>query len=105
MRRLRAELETRGVICCGSLQGLRDGEEVTLAGLSIHPHRPPVPSGEIVVFLTLEDESGMAQVTVPPEVYQACGHAIVTEPLLQISGTVARRGGGNLLLAREAGPI
>ena len=68
---------------------------------SIHPHRPPVPSGELVVFLTLEEESGMAQMTVPPEVYQACGLAIVTEPLLIVEGTVARRGAGNILLAQS----
>ena len=105
MRRLRAGLQSRGVLLCGALQTLPHGAIVTLAGLSIHPHRPPVPSGEIVVFLTLEDESGMAQVTVPPEVYQACGHALVTEPLLEISGTVARRGGGNLLLALDVKPL
>ena len=105
MRRLREGLEARGVAPCGSLQSLRDGESVTLAGLSIHPHRPPVPSGEIVVFLTLEDESGMTQVTVPPEVYQMCGLAIVTEPLLVIEGTVARRGAGNILLARSVEPM
>ena len=61
MRRLREGLQARGVSPCGSLQQFRNGASVTLAGLSIHPHRPPVPSGEIVVFLTLEDESGMAQ--------------------------------------------
>jgi error-prone DNA polymerase len=99
LRRLRAALDERGILPCGALQGLQSGEQVTLAGISIHPHRPPVPSGEIVVFLSLEDESGLAQVTVPPEVYQACGLAIVTERLLEITGTVARRGAGSILVA------
>ncbi len=99
MRRLRAELAARGIVPCGSVQSLHSGERVTLAGISIHPHRPPVPSGEIVVFLSLEDETGLVQVTVPPEVYQASGALIVTERLLAIEGLVAKRGEGNIITA------
>lgn len=99
MRGFREQLEAEGVLPCAALQELEDGDRVTLAGFSIHPHRPPVPSGEIVVFLSMEDESGLAQVTVPSEVYQASGGVIVTERLLTIEGVVARRGEGNILIA------
>lgn len=62
-------------------------------------HRPLVPSGEIVVFLTLEDETGLAQVTVPPPVYEQYGAALLSEPLLVIQGRAAQRGLGILLIA------
>jgi hypothetical protein len=47
----------------------------------------------------------MAQVAVPPEVYLACGLAIVAERLLQISGTANRRGEGSVLIAAEIIPL
>ena len=99
MRHKREELVTRGILPCAALQSCEDGEEIILAGLSLMPHRPAVPSGEIVVFLTLEDETGLAQVTVPPEVYEQCGSQLLTESLLTIRGRVSRRGEGNLLIA------
>jgi error-prone DNA polymerase len=99
MRHHRQELTTRGILTCANLQTCKNGETVTLAGLSLHPHRPPVPSGEIVVFLTLEDETGIAQVTVPPDVYETYGAILLSEKILIIEGNVAQRGGGNILLA------
>jgi aspartyl/asparaginyl-tRNA synthetase len=50
------------------------------------PHRPPVPRDEIVVFVTLEDETGLAQVTVPPKVYECWGNRLLTEQILTIRG-------------------
>lgn len=98
MRHQREALTSRGIQACLALQACQNGDEIILAGLSLMPHRPPTPSGEIVVFLTLEDETGLAQVTVPPAVYEHCGSRLLTEQVLAIRGRAARRGIGNILI-------
>lgn len=99
IRHQREALTRRGILPCAALQTCEDGETITIAGLSLMPHRPPVASGEIVVFLTLEDETGLAQVTVPPAVYEHWGSRLLTERVLAIRGRVSRRGEGSLLIA------
>jgi hypothetical protein len=61
----REALSGAGVLSCRALQECQDGQEVTVGGLVLRPHRPPTPSGQVFVFLTLEDETGLAQVTIP----------------------------------------
>lgn len=102
LRHQRETLAAQGIAPCAALQRCHAGESITLAGLSLMPHRPPVPSGEIVVFLTLEDETGLAQVTVPPEVYERHGAILLSEPLLVIQGRAARRGSGMILIAQTS---
>lgn len=71
------------------------GALVKVAGVPICPHRPPTRSGKIVVFLSLEDETGLVDVTIFEEVYQRYGHLIFTDPRppLAVLGRVERRGG------------
>ena len=102
LRHQREALAAQGIAPCAALQCCHDGESITLAGLSLMPHRPPVPSGEIVVFLTLEDETGLAQVTVPPDVYERSGAILLSEPLLIVQGRAARRGSGTILIAQTS---
>jgi len=62
-----------------------------VAGLVIRPHRPPTRSGRTVVFLTLEDETGLLDVTVFESVYQKYGKVIYNNPLLLVTGEISRR--------------
>lgn len=62
-----------------------------MAGLVIRPHRPPTRSGRTVVFLTLEDEYGLVDVTVFEDVYRKYGRVLYSEPLLLVTGTISRR--------------
>jgi error-prone DNA polymerase len=95
----RDELSRHGVLACASLQQASSGQRVTVAGLLLRPHRPPMPSGETFVFLSLEDETGMAQVTVTPDVYQQQGAAIFGHAAARVTGIAERRGAGNILRA------
>lgn len=97
---LRQELTAQGVGTCGSLRQATPGAAVAVAGLVIRPHRPPAAGG--TVFFTLEDETGMAHVTVSPSVYAACGPAIYGHAALAVSGVAQKRGDGVLLVARSA---
>ena len=76
---------------------------MTVAGLVIRPHRPPVAGG--TVFFTLEDETGMAHVTVFPSVYETCGAAIYGHAALAVSGMAQKRGDGVLLVAQSVRPV
>ena len=64
---------------------------VQVAGLVIRPHRPPTRSGKTVVFLTLEDEFGLIDVTIFESVYKKYGKIIYNQPLLLVTGEVSRR--------------
>jgi len=88
----RGELRRQGVLTCAEAQQARTGQQVTVAGLIIRPHRPPTKSGRTVVFFSLDDETALLEVTVFESVYQRCGKAIFTQPLLFVQGRIDRRG-------------
>ena len=93
----RPQLKAIGVLPCAALQEATEGTSVTLAGLVLRPHRPPTPSGQVFVFFTLEDETGLAPVTVTPDVYEQTGPDIFGEGILAVRGIVERRGVGLIL--------
>ena len=98
----RDALAASGVLPCAALQQQEHGATVTLAGLVVRPHRPPTPSGQPWVFFTLEDESGLSQVTVSPDVYERLGPLIYGCAALVVSGMAERRGVGVILRADQA---
>jgi error-prone DNA polymerase len=89
---IRERLRRQGVITTAAARRGRSGRRVKVTGLIIRPHRPPTKSGRTVVFFTLEDETGMLDVTVFDAVYQRCGKAIFTQPIVTVSGRLDRRG-------------
>ncbi len=90
---LRLRLRESGVVAAAELRWLREGQQVTVAGIVIRPHRPPTRSGRTVIFLTLEDETGLADVTVFEDVYERFGPVIFASPMLCVTGTLQRRHG------------
>ncbi|MGE5397166.1 MAG: DNA polymerase III subunit alpha [Chitinophagales bacterium] len=103
MTRFRAELVKRGFRSSKDLTGLEHGARVKVAGVLLRPHRPPTRSGRITVFLSLEDEFGLTDVTVFEDVYQQFGSLIFspqTAPLA-VEGIIQRRGNGVSVLARR----
>lgn len=70
------------------------------AGWVIRPHTPPTKSGKTVVFFTLEDETGLMNITTFPDMYERYGHLIFGNPLLIIEGKKDRRGANSLIVER-----
>jgi error-prone DNA polymerase len=99
MRFHRGGVAARGILTCVDLQAAQPGKRVSVAGLVLRPHRPPMPSGQMVVFLTLEDETGLAQVTVTPERYETCGADIFGQPAIVVRGIATQQGAGIVLRA------
>jgi error-prone DNA polymerase len=82
----RAELALRGVLRASDLSRGRHGRRVRIAGAVITRQRPGTAKG--FVFLTIEDETGIANVIVRPDLFTEQRTAIVGEPYLLIEGTL-----------------
>lgn len=93
---VRERLRAEGYATAAEVRHMEHGAPVRLAGLVLRPHRPPTRSGRIVVFMMLEDETGLIDVTVFEDVYMRYGHLIFQEPRppLAVFGRVEHRGRG-----------
>jgi error-prone DNA polymerase len=87
----RAELAARGILSAAQLARARDGQLVRIAGVVIVRQRPYTANG--ICFMTLEDETGFANVAVMPEAFKLQRAAITGNAILEIEGTVQARDG------------
>jgi error-prone DNA polymerase len=98
MKHVRPALRGRRVRQAEELKALRHGESVRVAGLVVGRQRPATASG--VMFVTLEDETGVTNVIVQKQVfadnYQVARHA----RLMLVSGRLERQGDVIHVLAR-----
>jgi error-prone DNA polymerase len=91
MEFVREDLRRKGALTVAESLSTRQGARVAVGGVVVRPHRPPTKSGRTVVFFTLEDETGILDVTVFESVYQRCGRAIFTQPMVTVTGHMERR--------------
>ncbi len=82
----RAELALRGVLRASDLPRARHGRRVRVAGAVITRQRPGTAKG--FVFLTLEDETGIANIIVRPDLFTEQKRTIVGEPYLLVEGSL-----------------
>jgi error-prone DNA polymerase len=82
----RAELALRGVLRARDLPHGRHGRRVRVAGAVITRQRPGTAKG--FVFLTLEDETGIANIIVQPGLFADQKATITGEPYLLVEGTL-----------------
>jgi error-prone DNA polymerase len=80
----RAELFARGVRRAVDLPRLADGERVRVAGAVICRQRPGTAAG--FLFLTLEDETGLVNVIVRPDLFHREHAVLVGEAFLEVDG-------------------
>ncbi len=66
----------------------RIGQQVTVAGIRQSGHRSRTAKGEMMMFLTLEDLSGMLDVVLFPDAYRRAREIIHTSAPLLVSGVV-----------------
>jgi error-prone DNA polymerase len=99
----RAELALRGVLRATDLPRGRHGRRVRIAGAVITRQRPGTAKG--FVFLTLEDETGIANIIVQPDLFTAHRSVIVGEPYLLIEGTLQIQEGVTSVKAERVIPL
>jgi error-prone DNA polymerase len=80
----RPQLKQKGILSAADLHHIRDGVEVRVAGSVIARQRPGTAKG--FVFLSLEDESGISNAIITPQVFQQNHVVIVNQQFLLIEG-------------------
>ncbi len=88
---LRDELSARRVIQAECLKEIRNGERVRVAGLVLVRQRPGTASG--VIFMTLEDETGIANIVVWPKLFEQYRREVLGGRLVAIDGPVQNESG------------
>ena len=84
---LRPRLDKRGVLSAEGLEGLSDGDRTTVAGIVLTRQRP---GKGIVMFVTLEDETGTANLVVFPSIYETQRRDTLTARLMLCRGKVQK---------------
>jgi len=100
---LRRHGRLQGIKSTKDLLSVKPGNTVRVAGIVIRPHRPPTRSGKTIVFLSLEDEFGLVDVTIFESIYHKYAGVIYQDPCppLVITGKLEKRGEGINLIAWE----
>jgi error-prone DNA polymerase len=99
----RGELALGGVLRACDLARARAGRRVRVAGAVITRQRPGTAKG--FTFLTLEDETGISNVIVRPDLFDAARRVIVEEPFLLVEGVLQQQDGVTAIKAERLLPL
>jgi error-prone DNA polymerase len=99
----RHDLAARGVQRAIDLPRGRSGQRVRTAGMVITRQRPGTAKG--FVFLTLEDETGIANVIVRPDLFQVERAAVIGAPFLLVEGILQNVDGVTSVKAERVEPL
>lgn len=96
---LRDELSARRVIKAEQLTKIQNGERVRVSGLVLVRQRPGTASG--VIFMTLEDETGIANIVVWPKLFEQYRREVLGGRLVTIDGPVQSESGVTHVIAER----
>lgn len=87
---LRDELNERKMVTCAALTDIRDGRWINLGGLVLLRQKPGSAKG--VMFITLEDETGVANLVVWPNLFEQHRRIVLGSSMLGVRGQVQKEG-------------
>jgi error-prone DNA polymerase len=87
---LREDLAKRRIVTCAQAMDARDGRWLEAAGLVLVRQRPGSAKG--VMFITLEDETGIANLVVWPQVFEKFRRVVMSASMMAVRGRVQREG-------------
>jgi error-prone DNA polymerase len=87
---LRDELQDRGMIACADLAHTRDGRRITVPGIVLVRQKPGSAKG--VLFITIEDETGVANLIVWPSLFERQRRLVLSAGMIACTGRVQREG-------------
>jgi error-prone DNA polymerase len=99
----REEMRRRGIRSATDLRSLRDGTNVRIAGAVIARQRPGTASG--FVFISLEDETGIANAIITPQLFREDHIAILQHQFLVIEGKLQNQEGVISVKAEHVRPL
>jgi len=88
---LRAELARRGILRHAELPDIASGRRVSVGGLVLVRQRPGTAAG--VIFMTLEDETAIANTIVWPKIYEAFRPVVLGARLVSVTGKLQSESG------------
>lgn len=83
---LRADLQAHKIVACGDLVHLKDGRWINLAGIVLIHKKPD--SAKSVMFITLEDEVGVANLVVWPALFEKHRQVLLRASMMGVRGQV-----------------
>ncbi len=86
-------------VTAGELDGLRDGKRLRIAGVVLIRQRPGSSKG--VVFITIEDETGVANLVIWPDLFERQRKIVMAARLMAIDGIVQKEDGVIHVVARN----
>lgn len=99
----RAALAAHRVVPCAELDRIPAGRRVRIGGAVIVRQRPGTAKG--LLFLTVEDETGMAQAVISRELLQEHREVITANPALVIEGRLQKKDGSLAIKAERFWPL
>ena len=88
------------------LRSMPAGSPVRIAGSVIRYQTPPTRNGNRVMYIIMEDGTGIADVTVFADVQEKCGRLLFREGWLTVKGTIQKRGPKALsIIADDLAPL
>ncbi|SEN55894.1 error-prone DNA polymerase, DnaE-like [Sphingomonas gellani] len=87
---LRGMLTRQRVIPCADLRTTRDGRRVEVAGIILVRQKPGSAKG--VLFITVEDETGVANIILWPDRFEAQRTVVMSSAMISVTGIVQREG-------------
>ncbi|MHB8111432.1 MAG: DNA polymerase III subunit alpha [Syntrophorhabdaceae bacterium] len=92
MKLYRKTLDNLGAVKSSGLSACPSGSRVLAAGYMVCLQMPPTARGKFS-FITLEDEDGLINIVIRPEVYKTYRPIIRLEPFLIVEGIVEKKDG------------
>ncbi|EJC83339.1 DNA-directed DNA polymerase III PolC [Rhizobium leguminosarum bv. trifolii WSM2297] len=96
---LRGGLTKRRIVACAEAMTARDGQWLMAAGLVLVRQRPGSAKG--VMFITIEDETGIANVVVWPKLFERSRPVVLGASMMAINGRIQREGEVVHLVAQQ----
>jgi error-prone DNA polymerase len=87
----REEMNAVGVLSAASLRGMPDGTYARIAGAVIARQRPGTAEG--FIFLSLEDETGISNAIINPQLYERNRIPVTRGKFLRVDGTLQNQDG------------
>ncbi|WP_313195177.1 error-prone DNA polymerase [Shinella zoogloeoides] len=87
---LREDLRRKRIVTCAEAMAQRDGQWLMSGGLVLVRQRPGSAKG--VMFMTLEDETGIINAVIWPKVFERQRRLVLSASMLAINGKIQREG-------------
>ncbi len=87
---LRSQLDDLAIVKCADLPSIRDGRNVEVAGVILVRQRPGSAKG--VLFVTIEDETGVAQGILWPDRFETYRRQVMSASMIAMRGRLQKEG-------------